>query len=100
MTGGTRQPQIAALPLDQLLARVRPDLEQLLGVRGEPVFLRHTFWPRAIPQYNLGHEHYVSSIALLERNQPGLVIGGQVRDGISVPACIAAGEQLALRVTR
>jgi oxygen-dependent protoporphyrinogen oxidase len=62
--------------------------------------MRHTFWPRAIPQYNVGHEQYLSSMALLERNQPGLFIGGQARDGISVPACIAAGEQLATRALR
>jgi oxygen-dependent protoporphyrinogen oxidase len=100
MVGGTRQPELAALPTNQLLARIRPDLAQLLGVAGEPVFMRHTFWPRAIPQYNLGHEQYVASMALLERNQPALFIGGQARDGISVPACVAAGEQLAVRALR
>lgn len=95
--GGTRQPALASLPVDQLLAALRPDLTELLGVSGEPHFVRHTFWPRAIPQYNLGHEQFLSSMTAAERMHPRLFIGGQARDGISLPACIAAGEKLAAR---
>ncbi len=97
MVGGTRQPEFASLPPDRLLARVRGDLAELLGVSGEPVFQRLTLWPRAIPQYNLGYENYLAAMAACERANPGLFIGGQARDGISVPACIAAGESLAAR---
>lgn len=99
MAGGTRQPELAALPADRLLAAVRGDLTALLGVSGEPVFQRHAFWPRAIPQYEIGHERHLESMAACERTYPGLLIGGQARHGISVPACIAAGETLADRAT-
>jgi oxygen-dependent protoporphyrinogen oxidase len=98
MVGGTRQPEIASLPPDKLLARIRTDLTELLGVTGEPVFQRHTFWPKAIPQYNLGYEGYLAAMADCERANPGLLTGGQARDGIAMPACIAAGEALAARV--
>lgn len=98
MVGGMRQPQLASLPTDQLLAAVRPDLSGLLSVKGDPVFVRHNFWPKAIPQYNLGHEHFLAGFAGAERMHPGLFIGGQARDGIAVPACVAAGEKLAARV--
>jgi len=100
MIGGSRQPELAALPTEQLLSQILPDLAELLGISGDPVFVRHTFWPRAIPQYNVGHEQYLSAMAGLETNHPGLFIGGQARDGISVPACVAAGERLASRVIR
>ena len=99
IVGGTRQPEIARLPSDEILTRITPDLRQLLGVSGAPVFCRHTFWPRAIPQYNLGHETHLETIAAAERAHPGLFIGGQARDGISLPACVAAGEKLAARVS-
>ena len=97
IVGGTRQPHLAELSTEEIIKRVGPDLTQLLGVTGEPVFHRRTFWPRAIPQYNLGHEHHLAAMALTERNHPGLFIGGQARDGISVPACVQAGESLADR---
>lgn len=97
MVGGARQPELANLPTDKLLAAVRPDLADLLGIEGEPIFVRHAFWPRAIPQYNLGYELFETVTAAVERAYPGLFIGGQARDGIAVPACIAAGEKLAQR---
>jgi oxygen-dependent protoporphyrinogen oxidase len=98
MVGGVRQPDIARLPADQLLAAVDRDLKELLGVKGTPVFQRHTVWPRAIPQYNLGYERFLDTMAATERAMPGLFIGGQARDGIALPACLAAGEKLAGRV--
>jgi protoporphyrinogen/coproporphyrinogen III oxidase len=99
MIGGARQPELARLATGQLLAAVERDLRELLGVRGEPVFQRHTFWPRAIPQYNLGYEVPLEAMAAAERAHRGLLIGGQARDGISVPACIAAGERLAAQAS-
>ncbi len=97
LIGGARQPELARLPGDQLLAAIEPDLRQLLGVKGTPVFQRHTFWPRAIPQYNLGYESHFETMTAAERMHRGLYIGGQARDGIALPACIAAGGKLAAR---
>ena len=98
MVGGTRQPDLARLPAERLLAAVEPDLRALLGVSGAPIFQRHTFWPRAIPQYNLGYETHLAAMTVAERAHRGLFIGGQARDGIALPACLAAGEKLAARV--
>lgn len=98
MVGGARQPDNARLPTDKLLAVVDRDLRELLGVKGDPVFQRHSFWPRAIPQYNVGYGVHLETMAQAERQHRNLFIGGQARDGISVPACIAAGEKLAARV--
>ena len=50
---------------------------------------------RAIPQYNLGYEAHLDAMSACERAHPGLCIGGQARDGIALPACLAAGEKLA-----
>lgn len=97
MVGGMRNPEVARLPAEKLLAAVERDLRELLGVSGPPVFQRHSFWPRAIPQYNLGYELHLETMAAAERSHRGLLIGGQARDGIALPACIAAGEKLAAR---
>jgi protoporphyrinogen/coproporphyrinogen III oxidase len=98
MVGGARQPELARLPADRLLGAVDRDLRELLGVNGAPVFQRHTFWPRAIPQYNLGYERHLETMAAAEQAHRALFIGGQARDGIALPACLAAGEKLAARV--
>ena len=97
MTGGVLRPDLALLHDDDLLALVRRELSELLGVSGAPVFIRRNVWPHAIPQYNLGYERFLDVIASTETAHPGLYIGGHIRDGISVPNCLAAGEKLAAR---
>ena len=93
--GGTRQPQLAALAPEALRPLVLADLRDLLGVQGDPVFSRETFWPHAIPQYNLGYERFLELMTRAETEHAGLFIGGHVRDGISLANCIAAGGRLA-----
>jgi protoporphyrinogen/coproporphyrinogen III oxidase len=98
MVGGLRDPALGEAALAKLLPLVREELARLLGVSGEPVFVRHNAWPRAIPQYNLGYERFLNRMRAVETAHPGLLIGGHVRDGIAVPACLAAGQKLARRV--
>jgi oxygen-dependent protoporphyrinogen oxidase len=99
LAGGTRQPELARLAPDALLSTVMPDLRELLGVRAPPVFTHHTFWPRAIPQYNLGYGRFLAVITATEKSYPGLLIGGHVRDGVALGACITSGLRLAERAT-
>ena len=93
--GGMRQPDTGRLATPALLARVLPDLRDLLGITGDPVFTHHSFWPTAIPQYNVGHERFLEPLAQCENRHPGLFIGGNARDGISLPDCVKSGEKLA-----
>lgn len=93
--GGTRQPENARLDTPALLQRIAADLRDLVGASGEPAFIRHSVWPKAIPQYNLGHERFLEPMTRCEQDNPGLFIGGNVRDGISLPDCLKSGERLA-----
>ena len=92
-----RRPDLGRASEDQLLSVARRELSELLGVTGDPVYTRLNTWPRAIPQYDLGYGRFISAIEACERAQPGLLIGGHVRDGISLPNCLSAGAKLAAR---
>jgi oxygen-dependent protoporphyrinogen oxidase len=100
MVGGARHPELSGKPIDEIFAAVRPELERLLGLKGDPVFRRVRHWPRAIPQYQLGYERYLEVMANCESAYSNLFIGGHVRDGIALPACILSGFALATRATR
>jgi len=102
--GGPRQAELASSTVAEgraanercaTMAAVTDCLLQLLGVRGDPVFIRHGHFAQAIPQYTLGYEQHLATMTEAELRFPGLFIGGQCRDGISTPACIASGERLA-----
>ena len=97
--GGSRQPAHAHLSAPELLARIDRDLRDLVGATGAPVFMRHSQWPRAIPQYVPGYERWLDQITTLETRHAGLFIGGNARDGISVPDCVKSGGRLARTVT-
>ena len=70
----------------------------LLGVRGEPVFAKHVYWPRAIPQYTVGYQIVKDAADTTEHQNPGLYLAGNYRNGVSVGDCIASGQQVAERV--
>lgn len=97
--GGLRQPDFGRLNTVALLSQIGPDLQDLLGITTPPTFIKHTSWPRAIPQYTLGYERYLDAITRLEAATPGLFVGGNTRDGISLQDCIKSGEKLAKKIT-
>ncbi len=95
LLGGMRRPELARLPLEAQMPIVQRELAALLGARGNPVFVRRAHWTHAIPQYQIGHDSHRDVMAAAEHRNPGLHIGGPLRDGIGLPACLAAGERLA-----
>jgi oxygen-dependent protoporphyrinogen oxidase len=99
LCAGALNPGVAGLPPATLAQMVCEDLGALLGASGKPAFLRHSLWQRAIPQYNLGFERFAEAMAECEGANPGLLIGGSVRDGIAVPECLASGAAMAKKVS-
>ncbi len=96
--GGARQPQRAREDTDVLVERVLHELRDLLGVRGEPVFAKHVYWSKAIPQYTVGYQAVKDAADATERANPGLYLSGNYRHGVSVGDCVASGQQVAERV--
>ena len=96
--GGERQPELAALPPERLFPLVTGDLRRLLGVRGEPTFAHSVFWPRAIPQYNVGFGRYRALMTEIEQKAPGLMLAGSYRDGVSLSDSIVSGGNVAGRL--
>lgn len=93
--GGMREPELVMLDDEELLRVVRDELEGLLGTTAAPVFARVHRCPKAIPQYTLGYERFKSAIAQVETAAPGIFIGGNCCDGISLAHCIESGRRLA-----
>lgn len=93
--GGRTDPEIAGWDEDRIVSAVESDLRRALGLSGTPVFRVVRRWPRAIPQYELGHGRYLDLARRLETNLPGLRLGGNYLGGVSVPDCIKNGTALA-----
>ncbi|HLK12745.1 MAG TPA: protoporphyrinogen oxidase [Candidatus Binatia bacterium] len=93
--GGARRPEVAGLPDDVLTALVRAELRTLLGIVAEPLLLRVHRYPRAMPQYAVGHLERVAAIEARAAALPGLALAGAGYRGVGLPDCVRGGEAAA-----
>ena len=93
--GGALQPELLQQSDEQLLQTVRDELGELLGVRGEPDFMRVYRYRQAMPQYHVGHIEQVAKIEEFSREHPGIALAGIACRGVGVPDAISSGESAA-----
>ncbi|MBM3356454.1 MAG: protoporphyrinogen oxidase [Betaproteobacteria bacterium] len=96
--GGARQPALALLPPEELIATCHAEAAALLGARRQPAFARVHYWRSGLPQPALGHAARVEAIRALEARCPGLFITGNYLGGVSTAACIDSALEVAERV--
>jgi oxygen-dependent protoporphyrinogen oxidase len=96
--GGERYPELASLPPEKLYELTREDLRVLLGVKGKPTFQHSVFYPRAIPQYNVGYGRFRAMMTEIESKATGLFLAGHYRDGVSLSDSIMSGINVVDRV--
>jgi len=84
---------------DETLTRVaRAELGELLGIQAPPLFSRVSRYPRAMPQYHVGHLARVDAIEGCLRRHPGLALVGGAYRGVGIADCIRSGEDAAARL--
>jgi oxygen-dependent protoporphyrinogen oxidase len=93
--GGALQPELVELGEAELVARVRADLRDLLGIERGPLFAEVKKWERSMPQYHVGHLERVQRIEARLASLPGLVLAGNAYSGLGIPDCIRSGEAAA-----
>jgi oxygen-dependent protoporphyrinogen oxidase len=96
--GGAMQPEEINCPDEQVIETVLSELRELLGVRGEPDFVRLVRYNRAMPQYTVGHLDRIARIRELASAFPNLGLAGNGFEGVGVPDCIHSGEEAAKSV--
>src|SRR5690606_17545264 len=97
MLGGTRDPEALELDDDALVEAAHADVRRALGVTGAPVHRNVVRWPRAVAQYELGHQARVARAE--ELAEPlGVVLAGASYHGVSINACVADAPRVAHRV--
>ena len=81
---------------DETLARLaRGELAELLGIRVPPLWTRVGRYPRAMPQYQIGHLVRVEAIEGCVRELPGLALAGGAYRGVGIADCVRSGEDAA-----
>lgn len=104
MLGGAVDPEVAGLDDEEIVRTARTDLKRLLDLDDAPHFTEIARWPRAIPQYEIGHREHVrearDALAELAERRPGLQLAGNYLDGIAFGKAARAGEEAGERAAR
>ena len=98
LCGGWHRGEMVDWDDARLVAAVRAELRAAQHVQAEPAFVHIARWPRAIPQYTLGHLHRVAQVEERAKQHPGLFLGGNVYRGVAMNDCTEQAGILAGRV--
>jgi oxygen-dependent protoporphyrinogen oxidase len=85
---------------DAIVAIVRNELQQIVGLRAAPLFARVYKWKSAMAQYGVGHLERLERIERLRAQLPGLALAGNGYRGIGVPDCVRSGQDAAKQLLR
>ncbi len=81
---------------NELIELCQADLTRVLGIKRDPRFAIVSKYPKAMAQYQVGHEEVISGVERLVGELPGFAISGNGYYGVGIPDCIRSGEQAAV----
>jgi len=96
--GGALHPETLEGDDQELIARVRWTLGELLGITRAPLLSRVERHPEGIPQYGVGHLDLVDRIERRMLQWPSLQLAGNGLTGIGIPDCVRRAELCADRL--
>jgi oxygen-dependent protoporphyrinogen oxidase len=102
--GGATDPQAATLSPSELVAIVHEEIAPHLGIGKTPSFSKVTIYPRALPQYNLGHAARLAAVEQARARHSNLWLVGNYLRGPAIGACVeqalSVAEEIISRRTR
>ncbi|MGQ8336904.1 protoporphyrinogen oxidase [Sunxiuqinia sp. A32] len=94
--GGIRRPEMVDISDDEVKKVVEREMKSMMGLtKWDPDLLVINRYQHAIPQYGIESEGKLKAIQEIEAQFPGLIIAGNVRDGIGMADRIKQGKTLA-----
>jgi oxygen-dependent protoporphyrinogen oxidase len=93
--GGATDPAFCGMSDDQIDEIICGEVASILDITGPPVVRLVHRYPRALPQYNLGHSETVSALSVAASSVPGLFLTGNYLSGPSISSCIEQANQTA-----
>lgn len=94
--GGVRKPEICDLPINQIKEIIKREICQVMKTDDfEPDLFKIIHHKWAIPQYEADTEYRLEAVEMLQTVYPGLIIGGNLRNGIGMADRILQAKLLA-----
>jgi oxygen-dependent protoporphyrinogen oxidase len=95
MVGRYGDQAFTALPDAALVARVHDELAHIMGLAAPPLESHVQRWPRAMPQYTVGHQARLDRLDAAILPLPGLHVTGAAYRGVGIASCVANAGRIA-----
>lgn len=94
--GGTKRPDIAKMDNSEIESLINKELPRMMSNRSfSPDMIRIHRYPKAIPQYTESSGYRFEMIEKLQQKYPGLILAGNIRDGIGMADRVKQGRSIA-----
>jgi protoporphyrinogen/coproporphyrinogen III oxidase len=80
---------------EELVARVHGELVRTMGMGALPLEAHVQRWPRAMPQYTVGHQDRLDQLDRALGSLPGLYVIGAAYRGVGLASCVGQAERTA-----
>jgi oxygen-dependent protoporphyrinogen oxidase len=98
LLGGAHRGKLLSLDDAALVQTAQRELLGLLHIQQKPTLTHVVRWPRAIPQYDVGHAVRLKDVLGRAARWRGLWLLGNAYGGASVPDCIRSAAELSRRL--
>jgi protoporphyrinogen/coproporphyrinogen III oxidase len=99
-TGGAANPAFVERDEAAIAQIVEREIGAVLEIDGPPVERSVWRYPRALPQFNLGHARRIAAVREALADLPGLYLAGNYLQGRSLGDCAELGSRMADKVKR
>ena len=97
--GGVRRPEMVELSDEEIKQVVKEEVSEMMQLKNySPDMVKVFRYNYAIPQYGFESEEKLQAISEIEADNPGLIIAGNVRDGIGIADRINQGRMIAEQI--
>jgi len=94
--GGIKHEEFYSLKDEEIQSLVEDEIGEMLNIKGIKADVLKIFrYQYAIPQYTKTSEQRLQAISLIQNNYPGLILAGNIRDGIGMGDRIKQGRAIA-----
>ena len=95
MVGRHGDDRFATMDDDALVAQVHRELALTMGMSAPPTSASVQRWPRAMPQYTVGHRRRLERIDHALTDAPGIHVTGAAFGGVGIASCVARAQRTA-----
>jgi len=98
--GGTRNKELFELSREEIIKKITLELREMLHITASPSIQSFKIWNKFLPQYSIEYKQQEEAFSRFETNNPGFLLSGNFRNGITLSDCLSTAQSVSDSVER